>query len=258
MRVRWVKRCRALDEQASLFKVSTQACCCRHSRVGHCKAAMVSARRAPRFAAGPVSTPPVDTLGLAVGRCCGFGRDHVSGQRLSLPENGWVQALAVNESSTQVWTSPRNRSLHVTPLHRRSGLTRILCKLSATLSVHRLHVMPLLFRSGVTCNLCKLSATLSLHRLLVMPILRKSGLACILCKLSATLSVHRLHVTPFPRRSGVRCKWCKLSARLSLHRLKVTPLLHRSGPTCNLCKSSVALNLRRLHVCTEMHPHKAS
>ena len=32
-----------------------------------------------RLSAGSISTPPVDTLGLAVGRRCGFGREGVSG-----------------------------------------------------------------------------------------------------------------------------------------------------------------------------------
>ena len=32
-----------------------------------------------RFRAGSISIPPVDTLGLAVGRRCGFGREGVSG-----------------------------------------------------------------------------------------------------------------------------------------------------------------------------------
>ena len=49
-----------------------------------------------RLRAGPVSTPPVDTLGLAVGRCCGFGRVHVSGCDPCLLEvvsaSGWVGA----------------------------------------------------------------------------------------------------------------------------------------------------------------------
>ena len=47
--------------------------------------------------AGFISTPPVDTLGLAVGRRCGFGREGASGYDpclldIALPEgvgSGW-------------------------------------------------------------------------------------------------------------------------------------------------------------------------
>ena len=40
---------------------------------------IASSRLLARFRAGSISIPPVDTLGLALGRRCGFGRVGASG-----------------------------------------------------------------------------------------------------------------------------------------------------------------------------------
>ena len=68
-----------------------------------------------RLSAGSISTPPVDTLGLAVGRRCGFGREGVSGYDPCLLEVALPRFIGTAGHGASIYRAPARSPSSVGP-----------------------------------------------------------------------------------------------------------------------------------------------